>query len=166
MTRGKGFTLLEVMLVVVILAAAVMGVTAMQNERLSVSGELRQRVDAFRQAVEYIVDLALLEKHAFALLVSEDGWVVYAPQKSARAGWHWKAVQREDNLTTQGEWEVPIQPELTPLPQGTTPQIIILPDGQITPFTMLFRNTKGEKILIVRCSGTLPLDILQLKDAQ
>jgi len=166
MAQEKGFTLLEVMLVIVILAAAAAGVTAMQSERLSVSGKLRQRVDTFRQTVEYAADLALLEKHAVALLVSEDGWLFYLPQKSTHTGWHWEAVQRDDNLPLQGEWGGPVHPELNPSAQDAIPQIIILPDGQITPFTLLFRNAHGEKILYVRCAGSLPLDITPLKEAQ
>lgn len=166
MAQEKGFTLLEVMLVIVILAAAVAGVTAMQNERLSVSGKLRQRVDMFRQTVEYAADLALLEKHAVALLVSEEGWLLYVPQKRARTGWQWEAIQRDDNLPLQGAWDGPARPELTHSPQGDTPQIIVLPDGQITPFTLLFRNANGEKLLHVRCTGSLPLDITPLKVAQ
>ncbi|HAS1204477.1 TPA: GspH/FimT family pseudopilin [Enterobacter cloacae] len=158
--------MLEVMLVIVILAAAAAGVIAMQNERLSVSGKLRQRVDMFRQTVDYAADLALLEKHAVALLVTEKGWLLYAPQKSASTGWQWKVIQRDDNVSLQGEWNGPTGPELIPSPQGDTPQIIILPDGQITPFTLLFRNANGEKILHVRCAGFLPLDITQLKVAQ
>lgn len=166
MAQEKGFTLLEVMLVIVILAAAVAGVTAMQSERLSASGKLRQRVDMFRQTVEYAADLALLEKHAVALLLSEKGWLLYVPQKSARTGWQWEAIQRDDKLPLQGEWDAPARPELTPSPQDNTPQIIILPDGQITPFTLLFSSAKGEKMLHVRCAGSLPLDITQPKVAQ
>lgn len=166
MTQEKGFTLLEVMLVIVILAAAAAGVTAMQSERLNVSGKIRQRVDTFRQTVEYAADMALLEKHAVALLVSEEGWSLYVPRKSARTGWRWEVVKRDDNLPLQGEWDGPVQPELTPSSQDGTPQIVILPDGQITPFTLLFRNANNEKFLLMRCAGSLPLDITPLKEAQ
>lgn len=166
MTQEKGFTLLEVMLVIVILAAAAAGVTAMQSERLSANGKLRQRVDTFRQTVEYAADLALLEKHAVALLVSEEGWSLYVPQKDARVGWQWVAVQHNDNLPLQGEWAGPARPELTPSSKDAASQIIILPDGQMTPFTLAFRNERGEKIVHVRCVGSLPLGITSLKEAQ
>lgn len=166
MVQEKGFTLLEVMLVIVILATVVAGVTVMQNGRLSVNGKLPPCVDAFRQTVEYAADLALLEKHAVALQVSEEGWLLYLPQKSVRADWQWKAVQRDNNLPLQGKWEKLTLQAFTPLSQDATPQIIILPDGQITPFTLVFRSANGEKILHVRCDGSLSLDITQLKEAQ
>ncbi|HDR2755565.1 MULTISPECIES: GspH/FimT family protein [Enterobacter] len=166
MAHQKGFTLLEVLLVVVILAAAVAGVTAMQSDRLSTSGKLRQRADAFRQSVEYAVDLALLEKHAVALRLSEEGWALYLPQIDTRTGWQWVAATNHDNLPLHGEWERAKSPDITPSTKGTSPQIIIMPDGQMTPFTLLFRKDDGEKILLIHSAGSLPLDIRPVKEPQ
>ena len=165
MVHEKGFTLLEVMLVMVILATTALGVTAMQSDRLSSAGKLRQHVDTFRQTVEYATDLTLLEKRAAALQLSEEGWLLHLPEKNARGGWRWKAVPKHDSLALHGEWEGPVRPELTPSTKDATPQIVILPDGQITPFSQLFRDENGEKILRVQCFGSLPLDITQLKEA-
>lgn len=166
MAHQKGFTLLEVLLVVVILAAAAAGVTAMQSDRLSASGKLRQRADTFRQTVEYAADLALLEKHAVALRLSEEGWLLYLPQKDARTGWRWVAATNHDNLPLHGEWEGPQPPDITPSTKDATPQIMIMPDGQMTPFTLVFRKDDGEKILFIRSVGSLPLNITPVEEPQ
>lgn len=53
MKQQQGFTLLEVLLVIVIIAMMAAGVIASQNSRLSATGRLSQQAEAFRQQVEY-----------------------------------------------------------------------------------------------------------------
>jgi len=48
MAHQKGFTLLEVMLVMVIIALAAAGVVAMQSDRLSATGKLLRQIDVLR----------------------------------------------------------------------------------------------------------------------
>ena len=72
MAHQKGFTLLEVMLVMVIIALAAAGVVAMQSDRLSATGKLLRQIDVLRQTAKYMSDVALLENilSAFSSLLT------------------------------------------------------------------------------------------------
>ncbi|MDI3140713.1 type II secretion system protein [Enterobacter kobei] len=83
MAHQKGFTLLEVMLVMVIIALAAAGIVAMQSDRLSATGKLLRQIDVLRQTVKYMSDVALLEKHTVGLQLTTDGWLFYAPKKGS-----------------------------------------------------------------------------------
>lgn len=86
MKQQQGFTLLEVLLVIVIIAMMAAGVIASQNSRLSATGRLSQQAEAFRQQVEYAADWALLEKSAIGLRITREGWSFWQLKKTATGG--------------------------------------------------------------------------------
>ncbi|KNC10550.1 hypothetical protein AC791_06330 [Klebsiella sp. RIT-PI-d] len=159
MTHQKGFTLLEVLLVIVIIAVSAAGIVTMQSERLGPSGKLRQQVEIFSQTVEFAADLALLEKHVVGLQLTTDGWLFYQPIRDPAHGWQWEEMANSDNLPLTGQWGASLKPDVAPPPERAKPQIIILPDGYVTPFALGFSHQNGGAMLSLRCNGSLPLDI-------
>lgn len=166
MAHQKGFTLLEVMLVMVIIALAAAGVVAMQSDRLSATGKLLRQIDVLRQTAKYMSDVALLEKHTVGLQLTTDGWLFYAPNKDRTGEWQWQEIANNDNLPLRGDWDAPARPDVTPSSEEAKPQIVILPDGQVTPFSVVFNAKDGEKIAILQSHGTLPLEVIRFKEPQ
>ena len=166
MAHQKGFTLLEVMLVMVIIALAAAGVVAMQSDRLSATGKLLRQIDVLRQTAKYMSDVALLEKHTVGLQLTTDGWLFYAPKKDRTGEWQWQEIANNDNLPLRGDWDAPARPDVTPSSEEAKPQIVILPDGQVTPFSVFFNAKDGEKIAILQSHGALPLEVIRFKEPQ
>ena len=55
---------------------------------------------------------------------------------------------------------------MTPSSEEAKPQIVILPDGQVTPFSVVFNAEDGEKIAILQSNGALPLEVIRFKEPQ
>ncbi|HIE5390160.1 TPA: type II secretion system minor pseudopilin GspH [Enterobacter cancerogenus] len=164
MAHQKGFTLLEVMLVMVIIALAAAGVVAMQSDRLSATGKLLRQIEVLRQTANYMSDVALLEKHTVGLQLTDDGWLFYAPEKDRTGVWRWQEIDNNGNLPLRGDWDAPTKPHVFPSSEEAKPQIVILPDGQVTPFSVIFNADDGEKIAILQSNGTLPLEVIRFKE--
>lgn len=159
MKQQQGFTLLEVLLVIVIIAAMAAGVIASQNSRLSATGKLNQKVELFRQHVEYAADWALLERSPIGVRVTREGWSFWQLEKSNAAGKKWVEVDRHEALRLSGDWQSSPQPTITPAPQSSLPQLVITPEGEITPFTLSFRDEDNIRLLDVQSTGSLPVTI-------
>ncbi|HFS5793974.1 type II secretion system minor pseudopilin GspH [Citrobacter sp. EC_71] len=159
MKQQQGFTLLEVLLVIVIIAMMAAGVIASQNSRLSATGRLSQQAEAFRQQVEYAADWALLEKSAIGLRITREGWSFWQLKKTSTGGKTWQEVTHHEALRLAGDWQSSRQPTITPPPEGNLPQLVITPDGEITPFTLSFRDEDNVRLIDIQSTGSLPLTI-------
>ncbi|CBG91188.1 type II secretion system minor pseudopilin GspH [Citrobacter rodentium] len=157
MKQQQGFTLLEVLLTIVIVAMMTAGVIISQSERLSPEGRLLQNVDAFRLRIEYAADWALLEKTPIGIRLDRDGWSFWQLKKNAANKRKWTEVTRHETLRLRGDWQSPRPPSVTPAPVAGGPQIVITPDGEITPFTLNFRDESNARLLGVQNTGNLPL---------
>ncbi|WP_336239742.1 type II secretion system minor pseudopilin GspH [Enterobacter chuandaensis] len=159
MKHQHGFTLLEVLLVVAIIAMTAAGAIALQSNRLSAKGLQRQTVERFSKTLEYAADWALLEKHVVGLRLTGEGWHYFQPEKNSSDKWQWHVVDKHYFLSLGGSWPGQHPPEILPGTDSDAPQIEILPDGTIAPFTLIFSDETGTRFLRVSCSGTLPLKI-------
>lgn len=142
------------------------GVVAMQSDRLSATGKLLRQIDVLRQTAKYMSDVALLEKHTVGLQLTTDGWLFYAPKKDHTGEWQWQEIANNDNLPLRGDWDAPARPDVTPSSEEAKPQIVILPDGQVTPFSVVFNAKDGEKIAILQSHGAPPLEVIRFKEPQ
>lgn len=159
MKQQQGFTLLEVLLVIVIIAMMAAGVIASQNSRLSATGRLSQQAEAFRQQVEYAADWALLEKSAIGLRITREGWSFWQLKKTATGGKTWQEVAHHEALRLAGDWQSSRKPIIIPAPDANLPQVFITPDGEITPFTLSFRDEDNVRLIDIQSTGSLPLII-------
>ncbi|MGM8754474.1 type II secretion system minor pseudopilin GspH [Enterobacter chuandaensis] len=159
MERQKGFTLLEVMLVVAIIAVMASIIVSSQNARLSETGRLRQKVDAFRQIVEFAADEALLENTAIGIRVTQEGWFYAHPKYDPHMGWRWVEIEKADSLHLTGHWLDGFYIEIAPASEYGQPQIVITPDGQLVPFTLTFRDSDRRRVLTLASEGSLPLTL-------
>ncbi|MCU6162853.1 type II secretion system minor pseudopilin GspH [Enterobacter bugandensis] len=159
MKHQRGFTLLEILLVVAIIAMIAAGAVAIQSDRLNAKGIQRQTVERFSKTLEYAADWALLEKHAVGLRLASRGWSYFQPEKVSSGEWQWRLVVKHDFLSLSGLWPEPHPPEILPATDTDGPQIMILPDGTITPFTLIFSDETGTRFLRARCEGSLPLEL-------
>lgn len=157
MKRQQGFTLLEVMLTLAIIAIMAAGVISAQNDRLSPGGRLLQSVEVFRQQTEYAADWALLEKIAIGVRLDSRGWSFWQLQKTASGKQKWLKVTRHGTMRLTGDWQSPRPPTIAPAPVANVPQIVITPDGELTPFGLTFRDEDNARLLVVQSTGSLPL---------
>ncbi|MDZ7708815.1 MAG: prepilin-type N-terminal cleavage/methylation domain-containing protein [Roseovarius sp.] len=129
----RGFSLLEMVVVVAVIATLSVGAS------LSI-GPRGETADAPRLASVYdaLRDAALLGQARRGLRLVPGGWQVLVPREGAEGGWQTSgaAVKFRSEVRFEGEGG-PILP--TPpddrLPQ---PDIVFLPDGEVTPFEAVF----------------------------
>ncbi len=140
----QGFSLIEMVIVVAVIA--VMSITAVLS--VGRSGATSQS-DAARFSAAYarLREAAILSHQARAMFLGPGQWQVLKPSDDGPAQW------LPVGAAQQFRGEVRFQGKTIALGQGgatPTPDLIFLPDGQVTPFEVSFIAAKS----VTRCSGS------------
>lgn len=167
MTRARGFTLIEILLAMFVLAL-VAGLAAMAMDH---SGERRARyqVKSLSELLNALVDEAestgqtygvVIEDHAYRVVVLDPvskSWGAPSDQKLS------KKVVLEDNRElsfTEGEsvgwWE----PRKLPVKTDTkdnAPQILILASGEMSAFRLSYTGGEGMAHYVIESDGVAPV---------
>lgn len=156
----RGFTLLELMLVLVIIAVSSSIVMLSYGQADSSEKTASRTADQLNSMIEFSVDHAALEGKPLGMLLSPVGWQIMQPVADKNGDWHWIPLPDDHRLTMAGRWDSAVEINVQPfeLKDNGTPQIIILPDGQITPFTLNLSSQETRQQLITLVSpGSFPL---------
>ncbi|MEG1974943.1 MAG: type II secretion system minor pseudopilin GspH [Citrobacter sp.] len=154
--RQKGFTLLEVILVLTITALGA-SLVMMTYGRQNDTAKAITAAEQLAALTEYAADWSTMEDRSTGIEIREQGWRIVTP-----IGNRWQTPTQFYRLATEGKWESDWQVALFPASLARqsvgTPQILIHPDGEITPFTLHIRSRKNNTLLFTLAStGGLPL---------
>ena len=167
MRRAAGFTLLEVMLVILLIGILVSTVVlSFGND--SVQDRLDKEVNRFQQVFQHFAETAELQQQEWGLVVTENS---YAFVLFSDDGWQWVETPTaaaayqlpnglllqleleglpgaEQNLLSQLEFD---SPELTELAEAAVepplPKVFMLSSGEISPFRLQFQwREQGETL--------------------
>ena len=140
----QGFSLIEMVIVVAVIA--VMSITAVFSAgRRGVSGQ--SDVARFSAAYERLREAAILSHQPRAMSLNIDGWQVLKPSDRPEAPW----VPVGTAQAFRGEVRFP--GKTIALSRGgaaPAPDLVFLPDGQVTPFEVSFISAE----FVTRCSGS------------
>lgn len=158
LTAHYGFTLLEVLLAIVLMALAASLVVPTYPSLSQADARIRQLQSllnwAGNRAVENDRLIGLnVSKKGYTLVVLNMGDSVKSP------GWHtYQSGRLASHFDWPDGWQVTVEPQ--GLNQNLTqkPQILFLPDGQITPFNLSVEDNKS--VWTLRSSGLLPVQLL------
>lgn len=81
----------------------------------------------------------------------------------------WVPLQEDAADESQNDWDEELSIHLQPFKpdDSNQPQVVILADGQITPFSLLMANAgTGEPLLTLVCSGSWPPDQTLARDTR
>lgn len=163
--NARGFTLLEVMLVLVVIAVGSMLIMPSWRSEDKTALQEGERIKA---QIEYLSDRAAMEGRPFAFSVATDGWQLLSlksdPQDEDKLSWAPFSMTSSLSMASRWpeDWHIKLAPQgMVRLARSLQPQIYILPDGQITPFTLsvIDRNTR-KPLFTLTSMGTLPLRIV------
>jgi general secretion pathway protein H len=163
--NAKGFTLLEVMLVLVVIAVGSMLIMPSWRSEDKTALQEGERIKA---QIEYLSDRAAMEGRPFAFSVATDGWQLLSlksdPQEQDKLSWVPFSTTSSLGMASRWpeDWHIKLAPQgMVRLARSLQPQIYILPDGQITPFTLSVIDRNSRKPLFTLTSkGTLPLSLV------
>lgn len=153
MNASKGFTLLEMLLVLVVIAlsaSSVMMTTGQLNGSQGKAAKTGERISAL---IDYAADWSTMENQRIGLEIRDEDW-----QFVVSEGKGWQKPDASYRLQTQDQWDESWRVRLSPASLTRTPRIIISPDGEITPFTLQIEDRDtGKTLFTLTSQGGLPL---------
>lgn len=159
-TRQQGFTLIEVMLVMVIAAVAAMAVITFLPERAS-----QQRFgERFRALLEYAADRAVYTHQPVGIALSEGHYqllqLASPGERSKRLIWMpLESGRYPGSGLFPDELEVALNGQPLPPVISLVPQVLFLPDGEASVFTLSFTHPVTGKGYILSSSGGRPFEL-------
>ncbi|STJ84283.1 general secretion pathway protein H [Escherichia coli] len=160
MNQQRGFTLLEMMLVLALVAITASVVLFTYGREDVANTRARETAARFTAALELAIDRATLSGQPVGIHFSDSAWRIMVPGKTPSA-WRWVPLQEDAADESQNDWDEELSIHLQPFKpdDSNQPQVVILADGQITPFSLLMANAgTGEPLLTLVCSGSWPLE--------
>ncbi|MGL5947597.1 MAG: type II secretion system minor pseudopilin GspH [Aeromonas sp.] len=156
---ARGFTMLEMMLVAMLMGLMATGVT------LSMGGakgdrELEQQARSFMVRLQQAQEHSVMDGALLGLRIEENGWQFMRRDKTQASQWLaisddkvLKAITLPEemrlNLTLEGFDWLPENKESAsdrPLDEKErAPQILIFPGGELSPFTLTFTQQDGDE---------------------
>ncbi|QBH97768.1 type II secretion system protein GspH [Limnobaculum zhutongyuii] len=160
--RSRGFTLLEVMLTLVIFAisATIVVMTLPSKSGPGVFGE------QFKTLVDYGSSKAVMEGSIVGLTLTYQGYqlmILKGNGEGAQDSLQWQPLVA-GRITTQGEFpedlRVTIEPQKMALSLNDAPQIIFLPDGEVSLFRLTFEGEDRKDVYSVVSQGASPVEVV------
>lgn len=157
MNRQRGFTLLEIILALVIFASCAMMVVSTIPSR-SGADIFGQQLKA---VVEYGSDRAVMDGNIVGLVVTPDKYqLMTLNEKDGERRWVPLAQRR---ITTGGDFPEGMHVSLTPQRLAATPdaepQIVFLPDGEMSRFTLTLQGDDKQHHFRVVSQGAAPVTV-------
>lgn len=165
MSTQRGFTLLEMMLVLALIAITASMVLFTYGRE---DARARETAMFFTTSLESVVDRASLSGHPIGIHFSDSGWQIMLAVRE-ETGLQWMPLKEDSSNGVENEWnsEIAVQTQPFKTDDNTKPQVVVLADGQITPFSLLILSPEtGNPLITLVCSGTLPLHQAEDKDVQ
>ena len=152
---SKGFTLIEIMVVVVIVAILISAVTLSfppVGDKL-----LKENADRFSALITLAQDEAILQSNELAVEITPSGYSFYQNQNNS-----WQSFSDSPFTKRQLPSEIKSQLYLDGISinlkdrEKNKPQVVILSSGEMTPFsyTLQFKN-QSEVKLVVDANGEI-----------
>ena len=140
-----GFTLLELLIVVVIIALLVRAVT-LSWDVLGNDREIEQETSRLRSVIDLLQEEALMQSRDYGVMFTETGYRFYIfdyrelewvePQADRLLETHTLKPQLSMTLALDGR-QVPLVPSFESQDiENPEPQIMVLSSGEVTPFTV------------------------------
>ncbi|WP_235470251.1 type II secretion system minor pseudopilin GspH [Franconibacter pulveris] len=159
--RQRGFTLLEVMLAIMIFASSALLVVMTLPER-SGPGIFGQQ---FKTLLEYASTRAVMEGNVIGMVITDREFrlvTLNASETSAEQPAAWKPLDA-GRVTTRGEFPEALRVSLAPQRLAESlvspPQILFLPDGESSVFTLTLSATGDEQSFDVISKGAMPVTL-------
>ncbi|WP_338534465.1 type II secretion system minor pseudopilin GspH [Leclercia adecarboxylata] len=157
MNRQRGFTLLEIILALVIFASCAMMVVSTIPSR-SGADIFGQQLKAL---VDYGSDRAVMDGNIVGLVITPDNYqLVTLAVKNGQRRW---VPLSERRITTQGhfpgEMHVSLSPQRLAATPDAEPQIVFLPDGEISRFTLTLQSFDKQHHFRVVSQGAAPVTV-------
>lgn len=161
MQMQRGFTLLELMLVLFLIAISTSVVMLSGRQMDSEEKNALALANQLNSIMTFSVDKAVIEGNPLGILFSADGWQILQPVPDKNNRWRWSLLPRDARFPQSGLWDRALQIDFEPFSAtADTPQVVILPDGQISLFSLTLRSRETQRPLFnLRSSGALPLHL-------
>jgi prepilin-type N-terminal cleavage/methylation domain-containing protein len=146
-SADPGFTLLETVVVVAVIAILSITATFAATTRRAGEGD-RAR---FAATYDRLRDAAILGRSPQALAIVPEGWQILLPERAESGATVWARSGNPQKFIAEARFEgesgaiVPHDLSLAP-----EPDLIFLPDGQVTPFEVAFIGNGT----LTRCRST------------
>lgn len=157
MKKQRGFTLLEIILALVIFASCAMMVVSTIPSR-SGADIFGQQLKAL---VDYGSDRAVMDGNIVGLVITTENYqLVTLEDKNGER--HWVPLSA-GRITTHGDFPPEMHVSLTPqrlaATQDAEPQIVFLPDGEISRFTLTLQSFDKQHHFRVVSQGAAPVSV-------
>jgi general secretion pathway protein H len=164
----RGFTLLELLVVVAIIGLLVQAVTLSMNA-LGNDRELEQEADRLGSLIDLLNEEALMQSRDYGLMFTQTGYRFYIydylqmkwaePQNDRLLARYALRPQLKMALLLDGR-EVPLEPDFESRDiENAEPQVMLLASGELTPFTveMARDGSDGRFELTAALDGTVKI---------
>jgi len=158
MNKQRGFTLLEIILALVIFASCAMMVVSTIPSR-SGADIFGQQLKAL---VDYGSDRAVMDGNIVGLVITTDNYqLVTLEDKNGERRWVPLSAGR---ITTKGyfpeEMHVSLSPQRLAATVTSDPQVLFLPDGEISRFTLTLQSYDKQHHFRVVSQGAAPVSVV------
>lgn len=160
--RQSGFTLLEVMLAIMIFAASAMLVVMTLPDK-SGPGIFGQQ---FKTLLEYASTRAVMEGNVLGMVVTDKEFLLVQldhNEVSTERPSAWRPLDA-GRVTSRGEFPEDLRISLAPQrlaeSLASSPQILFLPDGETSAFTLTLTANEDQQSFGVVSKGSMPITLV------
>lgn len=153
----KGFSLLEILVVLVVVGVIVSGATVAVNFG-GLDKELGKTVERFVAYCQYAADTAVFDGEPVGLVLEPPEWRDDPFEQGWRYSWRkltpqgWVEVEHLEAMELEKEYELMVEiegevwaPDEDDMPEVLIPAIVFYPGGDLTFFEIEFRNVALEE---------------------